>query len=76
MVFDEDDDSHSATAIRTEERVHFIDLADHLCPPFPGEKCSYFLNDRRMSRVFTFLAFFATMGIRVEAVITCPLSGM
>jgi len=36
MVFDEGDDSHSAIAIRTEERIHFIDLADHLCPAFPG----------------------------------------
>jgi len=36
VVFDEGDDSHPATTIKAKERVHFIDLADHLCPAFGG----------------------------------------
>jgi hypothetical protein len=35
-----------------------------------GDKWSFFLNNRRKSRVFIFLTLLAAMGIKVEAVIT------
>jgi len=35
-----------------KERVPFINLADHLCPSFSGDKWSLLLNYGRMRRVF------------------------
>ncbi len=35
--FDKRDDSHLATTCGATQGIHFIDLADHLCPTFGRE---------------------------------------
>jgi hypothetical protein len=56
MTFDKSNDFHFCAAVGTEEGIYFIDFADHFSPTPAGNKRGLFINDRRMSRAFTFLA--------------------
>jgi len=46
-VFDEGDDTHLASASRTQQRVYLINFADHLGPA-SGRDMIFPFNDRRM----------------------------
>jgi len=49
-IFDKRDDSHLASTGRTKQRIHFVDLADHLGPAFGEPKRLLLLDDRRVRR--------------------------
>jgi hypothetical protein len=70
MVCKEGDDSHLAAALGTEERIDFINLADHLSLA-PGSDGSELIlnNPERESRQARLLDL-PPMSIGVEAVIT------
>jgi len=69
-IFDKRDDSHLASTGRTKQRIHFVDLADHLGPAFGGPKRLLLLDDHRVRRRGHVLSYLPPVGIRVKAVIT------
>jgi len=69
-IFDKRDDSHLASTGRTKQRIHFVDLADHLGPAFGGPKRLLLLDDRRVRRRGHVLSYLPPVGIRVKAVVT------
>jgi len=49
-------DDPISTALRTEERVHFIDFSDHLGPAFGGHMLLRIFNDWHMKGIGSGLA--------------------
>jgi len=45
MVGEEGNDLHGVPALRTDERVHFIDLPDHLSPALGRDGPEFVLNN-------------------------------
>ena len=48
MVFNERDNGHFASARRTDQWIHFIDLADHVSPAFGRHISRVIFNDGGM----------------------------
>ena len=46
-VCEEGNDAHLALALGTEERVDFIDLADHISPAPPGYLGAFLCDDHK-----------------------------
>ena len=69
IVFNKCDDLHPTLAFRTHKRIDLLNFPDHFSPTPACNKRGLFINDRRMSRVFTFLELLAAMGIRIETII-------
>jgi hypothetical protein len=70
ILREEGDDLHHAPAVRTEEWVNFINLADHLGPALGRNALQVFLDHPERRRIQTRLLDLASMGIGVKAIIT------
>jgi hypothetical protein len=69
MIFDEGDDTHLASAGRTNERVNLIDFSDHLRLA-SGRDMIFPFNEQRMEGRDSCLAYLASVGIRIETIVT------
>ncbi len=67
IVGEEGNDAHLALALGTEERVDFVDLADHLGPALGGDGPELVLDNPEWQRCEACLPDFPPMGIGVEA---------
>jgi len=63
--FDKRDDSHLATTGGAQQRVNFIDLANHLGPAFGGHIVWLIFNDRARTECRGSLTYLASVGIGV-----------
>jgi len=68
-LFDKRYDSHLTSTGGAQQRIHFIDFADHLSPGFGGHKQRLFFNDRGRRECRVSLAYLSSVGIGVKAVV-------
>jgi len=79
IVGEEGDDLHHRTALRTQQRVNFINFADHLSPASAGNSLEFLLDKEELMFSLLRLWDFALVGIGIEAEVanvTLPFSGI
>ncbi len=61
VIFDKGDHFHLSAALRTQQRVNFIDFFYHLSPASGRYKWSLIFNDWRVGRIYSSLAHLASV---------------
>ena len=69
IVGDEGDDPHPAAALRTDQRIHLVDLADHLGPALGRDRPELLLNNPERKRPKACLLDLPSMGIGVQPIL-------